>query len=301
MRVLVTGSTGFLGRHLVPALLEAGHAVRCFHRPTSDLAPLRDLPVTFAEGDVLLPRSLESALDGMDAVVHLVAGIREREATFEEVNVGGVRHLLEGCERTGVTRVVHLGSLGTSERAPNRYARSRGTGERIWRESDRAYAILRPSVVMGPGGAFTDRAIALVRRYRRVPVLGRGTNRIQPIWIGDVSRAINAALQAPPRRTWDLVGPDRVTWNAFVLRMAEGLGVSRRLRHVPPGLARLGAAGAQLLGREPLATRDELYILRQDLVGRVESYEELVGARALSLEDQMGRMFPGPEGPPAAA
>ncbi|MFQ5919035.1 MAG: NAD-dependent epimerase/dehydratase family protein [Thermoplasmata archaeon] len=300
MRVLVTGSTGFLGRNLVPALVEAGHAVRCFHRPTSDVSPLADLPVTFAQGDVLLPASLEVALEGMDAAVHLVAAIRERESTFEEVNVGGVRHLLEACARRGVSRVVHVGSLGTSEHASNRYARTRGTGERIWRESDRDYTILRPSVVMGPGGAFTERTVALIQRYRRVPVLGNGRNRIQPIWIGDVVRGIGAALQSRPRRTWDLVGPDRVTWNAFVLRMADAMGLPRRLRHVPPALARLAGAAAGVIGREPLASRDELYILQQDLTGRVESFQELVEAPPTSLETQIARLF-SRSGAPAAS
>ncbi|MEE9164385.1 MAG: complex I NDUFA9 subunit family protein [Thermoplasmata archaeon] len=300
MRVLVTGSTGFLGRHLVRDLVEAGHTVRCFHRPTSDLAPLADLPVTFAEGDVLLPASLRAAVEGVDAVVHLVGILRERDSTFEEVNVGGVRHLLEACERVGVRRVIHLGALGTSERHPTRYARTKAVGERIWRESDREYAILRPSVVLGPGGDFTERVLALIRRHRRVPVVGHGRNRIQPIWIDDAVRAIGAALQAPPRRTWELVGPDRLTWDAFVLRLAEGMGLPRRIRHVPAGLARLVSAAGVLVGREPAVTRDELFFLRQDLVGRVEPFQELVGEPPTSLDTRIARLFPGPD-PSSAA
>ncbi|MEE9267800.1 MAG: complex I NDUFA9 subunit family protein [Thermoplasmata archaeon] len=292
MRVLVTGSTGFLGRHVVRTLVDAGHTVRCFHRPTSDLAPLADLAVTFAEGDVLLPGSLHAAVEGMEAVIHLVGILRERESTFEEVNVGGVRHLREACERAGVPRVVHLGALGTSERHPTRYARTKAAGEKVWRESDRAYVILRPSLVLGPGGDFTERILALIRRYRRVPVVGNGQNQIQPIWIGDAVRAIGAALQAPGRRTWELVGPDRVTWDAFILRLAEGMGLSRRLRHVPAGLARAVSSVGALVGREPAVTRDELFFLRRDLVGRADQFQDLVGEPSTPLERWLPRLFP---------
>ncbi|MFQ5987032.1 MAG: complex I NDUFA9 subunit family protein [Thermoplasmata archaeon] len=291
MRVLVTGSTGFLGRHLVPALVGVGHTVRAFHRPTSDLSPFADLSVELAEGDVLLPRSLHAAMSGMDAVVHLVGILRERESTFEEVNVGGTRHLLEACERAGVPRVVHLGALGTGERHPSRYARTKALGEKVWRESDREYVILRPSIVMGPGGDFTERVLALIRRYRRVPVVGNGQNRLQPIWIDDVVRAILAALQAPPRRTWDLVGPDRLTWDAFVLRLAEGMGLTRGVRHVPAGVARLVSSAGTLLGREPTVTRDELFFLRRDLVGRAAQFEDLAGGTATPMEAWLGRLL----------
>ncbi len=292
VRVLVTGSTGFLGRHVVRTLVDAGHTVRCFHRPTSDLAPLADLAVTFAEGDVLLPGSLNAAVEGMDAVIHLVGILRERESTFEEVNVGGVRHLLEACERAGVQRVVHLGALGTSERHPTRYARTKALGEKVWRESDREYVILRPSVVLGPGGDFTERILALIRRYRRVPVVGTGQNQIQPIWIGDAVRAIGAALQASGRRTWELVGPDRLTWDTFVLRLAEGMGLSRRLRHVPAGLARAVSSVGTLVGREPTVTRDELFFLQRDLVGRSEQFQDLTGEPSAPLETWLPHLFP---------
>ncbi|MFQ6012475.1 MAG: complex I NDUFA9 subunit family protein [Thermoplasmata archaeon] len=290
MDVLVTGSTGFLGRHLVPALVQAGHAVRCFHRPTSDRSPLADLPVVWTEGDVLLPGTLPEAVDGMDAVVHLVGILRERESTFEEVNVGGVRHLLEACERAGVQRVVHLGALGTGERHPTRYARTKALGERVWRDSDRRYVILRPSVVLGPGGDFTERILALIRRRRRVPVVGNGQNTLQPIWIGDVVRAILAALRAPTRRTWDLVGPDRLTWDAFVLRLAKAMGLDRGIRHVPATLARIVSWGTSLR-REPLVTRDELFFLRQDLVGRSADFEALTGRTARPIEGWLGRLL----------
>lgn len=291
MRVLVTGATGFLGRHLVPILADAGHEVRCFHRATSDLTPLADLPVTFMEGDVLLPGSVDAAVKGMDAVVHLVGILRERDSTFEEVNVGGVRHVLAACARAGVQRVVHLGALGTSERHPTRYARTKALGEKIWRKSDQGYVILRPSVVLGQGGDFTERVLALVRRYRRVPVVGNGQNRIQPIWIGEAVRAMEAALRGPIRRTWEVVGPDRFTWDTFVLRLAAAMRLPRRVRHVPTGFARLVSAAAALVGRGPMVTRDELFFLQQDLVGREEQFADLVGEGTTPMDEWIPRLF----------
>lgn len=291
MRVLVTGATGFLGRHLVPALLEAGHEVRAFHRPTSDLSPFDHLPVEFVEGDVLLTRSLDAAVNGVDAVAHLVGIVRERGSTFEEVNIRGVLHVREASRRAGVRRVVHLGALGTSERHRTRYSRTKAAGEKLWRDSDREYAILRPYVVVGPGGEFTERILALVRRYRRVPVIGNGRNHFQPIWVGDVSRGILAALEAPPRRTWDLVGPDRPTWDEFVLRLAAAMGLAREVRHVPGGVARLIASVGGVFRRDPTITRDELFFLQREVTGRREQFEALTGTRATPMEEWVGQLL----------
>lgn len=277
MRVLVTGATGFVGRHLVPALVEAGHEVRCLHRPPSDTRSLEPLDVELAVGDVRMPASLARAAEGQDAVVHLVAILRETDATFAEINVVGVLHLAQVCREVGVDRVVHLGALGTSERDPTGYGRSKARGERIWRESDLPYVILRPSLILGPGAFLAERMADLIRRYRRVPVVGSGRSVVQPLCVEDAVAAIAAALTADPRRTHDLVGPDRWTWNELVRRAAEARGAEPALRHVPAPLVRLVARVSTRVRRDPLVTPDEVHYLQQDLTGSARGFRELTG------------------------
>lgn len=283
VKVLVTGSTGFVGRHVVPALVEAGHAVRCLHRPTSDLTALEGLEVELAEGNVLLPETLARAMRGVDAVVHLVAILRARESSFEEINVEGVRNVARACLDAGVEKAVHMGSLGTAEHHPTRYGRTKALGEGVWRNGEVGYVVLRPSLILGPGGFLTP-LVDLIRRYERVPVVGSGENAIQPICVADVARATVAALRVRHRRTYELVGPDRMTWDGFVLRVAESLGLTRSLRHVPPSLALLASLASRLTRGEPLVTRDEVHYLQQDLVGGTEDFQELTGRPPSPLE-----------------
>jgi NADH dehydrogenase len=292
MRVLVTGSTGFVGRHVVAALIRAGHKVRCLHRETSDLGPLRGMDVELSAGDVLRPETLTEAVDGMDAVVHLVAILREREATFEDVNVEGVRNVLEACRASGVEALIHMGALGTSPDSASRYARCKAEGERLVWESGMQYAILRPALILGPGGDFTERMGELVRRNRRVPIIGSGRNLLQPIYVEDVAEAVVAALEERAQgRSWELGGPERLTLEDLVLRIAKTMGLKRSIRHVSPRVARLLSRASSLITGEPLVTEDELILMQEDILCDPEEFVKLTGRTPTDLDVCLERSF----------
>lgn len=291
MDVLVTGSTGFIGRHVVPVLMGAGHRVVCLHKPSSDLSVLPE-GVELRVGDVRDLTSLREASSGCDAVVHLVGIIRERESTFEEVNVHGVRNLLEACGE-GEPLLVHVGALGTRENSRSRYARSKAEAEVLVARSRLRHAILRPSLVLGPGGDFALRFVSLVSRYRRVPVVGDGATQIQPIHVLDVTRAVAATLAGRGEgRVWPLVGAERVSWNDLVERTASVMGLRRSVRHIPAGLARVASGLSSLFRSEELITRDELILMREDLVGDVDPFIELVGDEPLGLDQCLRASIP---------
>ncbi len=280
-----------MGRHLVPALLEAGHGVRCLHRRTSDLSALEGLDVDLHAGDVLDLESLRSAVEDMTAVVHLVAVIRERDATFEEVNAQGVSNLLRACGDAQV-HLVHMGALGTAVDSRSRYSRSKAAGERLVRESHLPHTVLRPALILGPGGDFTTRFGSLVERYRRVPVIGSGESLLQPIFVGDVVKATLAALaRGGEGKTWELVGEERVTWNELVERVAHVMGVRRTVRHVPPRLALLASKASSLFAREAIVTADELVLMQEDVYGDVTGFVELTGDHPLDLDRCIERSF----------
>lgn len=249
------------------------------------------------EGDILQRETIEAAVEGMDAVIHLVAVIRETEATFEEVNVGGVRNLLEACQASGVGRIVHMGALGTRSDSPSRYSRSKAEGEDLVKESGLHHTILRPALILGPGGDFTQRVGDLIRRSRKVPVIGSGENLLQPIYVGDVAKATVAALEERAGgRTWELGGPERVTWNDLVIRIAHVLGLRRSIRHVPPGLASFVSRAASLFTSEPMVTEDELILMQEDVYCGTEDFVELTGDRPLDLDLCLERAFLPPPG-----
>lgn len=246
------------------------------------------MEVELVAGDVLDLDSLRAAVEGVDAVVHLVAIIREKEATFEEVNVQGVRNLLEACGNSQV-HVVHVSALGTSDDSRSRYSRSKAEGERIMRRGEVPYVILRPALILGGGGDFTGRLGSLVAHSRKVPVVGSGENLLQPIYVGDVVKALVAALDSERGRIWNLLGPDRVSWNELVRRVARVLGVKRSLRHVPLWLARLVAKASSMRRAEPIVTEDELLLMRVDVCGGTEDFVELTGQKPMGLDESLTR------------
>ncbi len=125
MNILVTGSTGFIGAHLCQALVERGHTVRAFHRPTSNLRLIADLPVEHAVGDLTQPETVRTALQGIEVVFHAAAQLggsgRDQSGRMYTVTVEGTRALMQAALEAGVRRVVHTSSvaaLGVPEKAP---------------------------------------------------------------------------------------------------------------------------------------------------------------------------------------
>ncbi len=229
---------------------------------------------------------------GSDAIVHLVAIIREQESSFEEVNVQGLTNLLEAC-RESEPIFVHMGALGTSESSPSSYARSKARGEGLVAHSGLRHTVLRPSIVLGSGGDFTYRFVSLVRRYRRVPVVGDGRTQVQPIHVSDVVKAVAAALGGGgDGRVWRLVGPEAVSWDDFVLRTAAAMGLRRAVRHVPASLARFASRLSLLFRGEELVTQDELLLMQRDLVDDVEQFRELVGEEPMALDQCLKASIP---------
>lgn len=112
MKVLVTGSTGFIGSHLCRALIEKGYQVRAFHRPTSPLTLIENLPVEHAIGDITQPLTLADAVKGIDIVFSVAAklGKSTPDQTYD-VTVKGTRNVLQACMQAGVRRVVHTSSV----------------------------------------------------------------------------------------------------------------------------------------------------------------------------------------------
>ena len=217
MRILATGALGFIGRHFVLAALAAGVTVAAFNRaPTMPKRALaqqfQSRGVSFHEGDVENPESLNPALDGVESVCHFASAFRESgmaDDYFIRVNVDGTRNVMQAAAAQGVRRFVFCSTAGIygsqvpgviDESAPvnpaNVYERSKVEAEATVRaEAARLgleYAIFRPAVVYGP---HDERLLKMFRSASRgrFPLFGNGKGRRHMVYVGDVA---NAALQA---------------------------------------------------------------------------------------------------------
>jgi len=261
--ILVTGATGFVGGHVVRALASAGERVRALVRDANGAAVLDDVECELVRGDVTDIPSLRAAVDGCTAVVHLVALLVGKPADFERVMTQGTQNLLDVSRDAGVSRFVQMSALGTSEETKDTvpYYHAKWAIEEAVRGSGLGHAILRPSFVFaGDGGALAQFA-RIAKLAPVTPVIGNGTQRLQPIWADDLARAVTLAVRRNDDLLVELGGPDVVDWNEFWSQLKAALGTRRPALHVPFWFMRPQAALLERLPRPPV-TRDQLRMLQ---------------------------------------
>jgi uncharacterized protein YbjT (DUF2867 family) len=292
--ILVTGGSGFVGGHVVHELRGRDTGVRCLVRDPHNAPKLAAWGCELAEGEMEQPASLRRAVEGVDSVVHLVAIRQGRERDFQRIMVDGTRDLLAAAKDAGVGRFVHMSALGTSEQTKDLvpYYGAKWAMEELVRASGIPYVIFRPSFVFGRDGGILPTFAKLARLSPVTPITGSGKQRIQPIWADDVATyfADAVAREDVAGTTYELGGPDSVTWDEFWARLKRALGVRRPSLHVPMRLMRANALLTERLpGNIPL-TRDLLKMLEHG--DNVVTNDDAVRTFQLSLvplDDQLRR------------
>lgn len=266
--ILLTGASGYVGRHLATELRSRGLAVRGLVRNPRRAEPLRSLDVEVATGDVLRPASLGLACDGVDTVVHLVGLLREGwRDTFQRVVVEGSRNVITACQARGVTRLVYVSALGAAMDSPSRYFATKATVEGLVRDSGLAYQIWRPSLMLGRGEKLTDDLSRLLRRSPVMPVLRLPEEgRMQPLMVTDAVEIMADLLSADGAwgHTFAIAGREQLTLAEITDKIAAALG--RRPMHLPVS-GRFVQLAARLL--EPVSpmlpvSADQLRMLATD-------------------------------------
>jgi NADH dehydrogenase len=292
MKVLVTGGTGFVGPRIVHALRAHGRDVRALVRRPERGARLAGLGAELVTGDVTNQASVQAAMDGCTHVVHLVAIIKGRPQDFEGVMTQGTRNVVAAAKEARVQRFVLMSAAGTSEttRAVVPYFAAKWAMEQDVTGSGLEYTIFRPSFVFGRGGALPA-FIKQVRYSPVVSVIGSGQQRIQPIWVDDVAEYYARAVDAPDaaNRSFELGGPDVVTWDGLYTTIAKVLGKRRRLVHVPSSLARTGASLTQWVPGAPLTADQVSMIEAGDNVATTSDAVDTFQLPLVPLEEQIRR------------
>ena len=261
-RVVILGGTGFVGRAVCERLVEDRPGVRIVV-PTRRLRfadDLQALPgVERAPCNVHDDAQLARVLVGADAVVNLVAILHGSAADFERAHVELPRRLAAACLAQGVRRLVHVSALGVGPGAPSNYLRSKTAGEQVLLEAGLDLTILRPSVIFGARDRFLNVFARLQAAAPFVPLAGADA-RFQPVWVGDVARAIVQALGDATTigRTYECAGPEVRTLADLVRLAGRCAGHPRPIVPLPGWAARAQAACMELLPGEPLMSRDNV-------------------------------------------
>jgi uncharacterized protein YbjT (DUF2867 family) len=263
--ILVTGGTGFVGGHVVHELRRRDLPVRCLVRDPRKAQKLAAWGCELVQGDMTDAESLGRAVGSVDSVVHLVAIRQGRREQFERIMVAGTRDLLAAATEAGVGRVLHMSALGTSERTKDLvpYYGAKWEMEQLLRGSGIPHVIFRPSFVFGGDGGILPTFAKLARLAPVTPIIGSGRQRIQPIWADDVATYFAEALHRDDviGRTFELGGPDAVSWNEFWERLKRARGLRRPSVHVPLRLMRANALLTERLPGDIPLTRDLLKML----------------------------------------
>ncbi len=298
--VLVTGASGFVGSHVVPELLRAGHRVVGLVRSPETgarvvlrLDPSLRASLTTRVGDVGDPASLGPALDGIDAVVHLVAIPRDRSGgrDLTRVNTGGTRNVVAAMTDRGVPRLVHLGALGVADDPTLHYASSKARAEALVATSGLDWTILKPSLMWGERDGFFNIVADLVRLSPGiVPVPGDGRSRFQPLAVADLARVVRLTLEEPAHvgRSHELGGPRYWTYREITAEVCTALERRRAIVPMPIPLIRLVAGTSEVLHLPfPVAT-DQLRQLKLDNIGPLTALEDAFGFRPQDMAGNLG-------------
>ena len=270
--VTVFGGTGFLGRQVVRALLKRGWRVRAaVRRPdlAGHLQPLGMVGwVQPVQANLRYRWSVDRAVTDADAVINLVAILRESgRQRFDAVHSFGARAVAEAARGANVNRVIHVSAIGADPDSPSAYARSKAAGEAAVLETRPDAVVFRPSIMFGSDDHFFNRFASLARVLPVFPVFGGGHTRFQPVFVGDVARAIVDAVegQAKLGTVYELGGPEVKTFRQCLELMLHAIERRRLLVPVPWSLATALASVLQVLPK-PLITVDQLRQLKIDNV-----------------------------------
>ena len=244
-------------------------------------------------GDVTDPASLAPRSTAARHVVHLVAILKGSPADFERVMTQGTANVIAAAKDAHVERFILMSAIGTSETTKDTipYFASKWAMEQEAVRSGLEYTIFRPSFVFGRDGGALPLFVKQVRYSPVVTVIGSGLQRIQPIWVEDVAEYFSRGVDHPQaaNRTFEIGGPDVVTWNELYLRIAKVLGKRRKLLHIPSSLARTGAQLTQWAPGAPLTTDQIAMIEAGDNVASGTDAVTTFGLPLVALDEQIRR------------
>ncbi|MFI4975170.1 MAG: complex I NDUFA9 subunit family protein [Caulobacterales bacterium] len=274
--VTVFGGSGFVGTQVVRALAKRGYRIRvAVRRPWRAYrsALMGDVgQIEVVQANVRAPETVARALEGAEACVNAVGLLYETgRQKFQDVHAQGARTIAEAAKAAGAARFVQISAIGADAHSTARYARTKAAGEAAVREVFADSVILRPSIVFGPDDHFFNRFAGMAVFSPALPLIGGGHTRFQPVFVGDVGKAVAAAVASPDAagQTYELGGPGVYSFRDLMELTLKEIGRSRMLLAIPFGAAKLIGAAGDLVALSPfpiapLLTDDQVELLRAD-------------------------------------
>lgn len=295
--ILITGATGYIGRHLVTRLVEQGERPRCLVRDLKRAASI--LPahkVELVQGATTQPSTLQAAVSGIDIIVHAAFITADHKQSagnhYEETNVQGTAHLIKAAQQASVKRVVEISGLGTKPDKPGSYMQGRYLAERMLKESGLDWTIIQPSVLFGKGAPFIKGLADLIRTAPVVPLIGGGKVMFQPISVDDVVTVIVKVLEDPERtknKTYTIGGPDYYSFTQVIDELLRTMHKTRIKAYAPTPLVGIGAAVMEAVLPKPPLTKAAMTLFTFDNTTDLHSVERDFGFTPMSFTGYLAK------------
>jgi uncharacterized protein YbjT (DUF2867 family) len=277
--VTIYGGSGFVGRHLVRALAKRGWRIRVAVRRPDLAGHLQPLGVVGqiqpVQANLRFPDSVARAAEGSTAIVNLVGILFQSGAQrFDAVQAQGADAVAKAAKAEGA-RLVQMSAIGADKDSESDYGRTKALGEQAALSEKPDAVIVRPSIVFGPEDDFFNRFASLARMSPFLPLVGGGETKFQPVFVGDVAEAIAKAVdgQAKGGATYELGGPEVMSFRELMELTLEQIGRKRLLLPLPFGIARMQAFFFEMMPK-PMLTRDQVTMLERDNVVSAEAARE---------------------------
>lgn len=298
--ILVTGATGFIGRHVVQQLMAAHLPVRCLlpeHRTnqlpwdtTSEYAP------EIVVGNILDEEAIFRAVTGVHTIIHLESAMWwGRERNLERIEVSGTNRLIAAARSARVGRIIYLSQLGAAPSSAFTLHRIKGQAEDLVRRSGLAFTIIRPGLVFGSGDAFVSHlAMMMSSNFVFFLMPGDGDTVLHPIYIDDLVRAIMLSLESVHvvDKVIEIGGPEYITFEDMLLTIMRVTGKYRLIFSVPPYFVRLYSALTSRIFPRTLMTPQWLDILATNRTTQLGNIYEQFGFQPRRFEDTLVTYLP---------
>lgn len=286
--ILVTGGSGFVGNHLIPELVRQGFSVNCLVLNEKEAEKVKALGVGATIGNVADASSIKGSAKDAEAIIHMVAILRERgKATFEAVNVKGTENMLKEAKDASVKRFIHMGILGANPNPKYRYLHSKWKAMQKVGKSGLEYTIFKPSVMFGKGAGFTEALLRSINMFPFIaPVAGSGKTMLQPIWVGDVVSCLIEAVKGKClNETCEIGGPEQLTYKEMMQVVMEASSIKKPKVHIPIPLMRPAVILMEKLSSNPPITKDELDALGLDNLTEIDAVQKQFGFMPMDIKE----------------
>jgi NADH dehydrogenase len=297
MRIAVAGGTGFLGRHISRALLDAEHHVTVLSRTPAKVASIELLEgATGAAADVTDPAALQGVLDGHEALVNCAqfpnhpVEVPRKGLTYDRYDRQGTENLLAEASRAGVGRILYISGAGADVASDKNWYRAKGFAEDAIKRSGLDFVILRPSWAYGPEDKALNKFAFIARLSPVIPIPGVRPQLIQPVHVDDIALAVARAFERDGAwgRVLEIGSDEVMTMRQVVRTMLAVMDKRRLLLPIPLAVAKLGTAPLRLLPSPPMTPKGIEFAAQTGLVDIAEM-KSVLGVDPVPLAEGLAR------------